>query len=1065
MARKGSLLCHFLHEQCNRPSCVGCQISCSKQDGFVPELLRIIADPNVAEPVQQSAAIYFKLAISKSWEAPDDDDSDDHDADAHYISDEDKNFVKANLLNVMCEATDASRIQLSVAMQNVVRMDYPEKWPNFMDQVFVKISNPDNASVLSAGLLVLYTVAKVYEFKRSKEKETIAVPISKIEPLVFYHCNQLLNNQSAEAVVIKKQGLKTIYVLTQFSINFSMLPIERLDDWIQFSITVLSQDCPSELDTIEDRDERAHTVWWKCKKWAIKLLDRVFDRYGSPNQVPVNYVVFAKHFLTKWSSDILEVIMRLLNAQRNNIYVSDRVLHHALSFTNTAVAHSYCWRIVKPHALDLIKNVLFPLLCYNDEDEEMWADNVEEYIRFKFDIFEDMHSPVCEAGTLLRGLAKRKDIVQPVLAFAIQVLTRASSAREVEGALRVLGELDAQLTKSKKYKGDVERMLDTLCTSRLNDQNKFIKARAAWCFRQYGEAQFRTTSILSKAVNSLVRCLCSPDEELPVKVEAALAIQSILKNQEKAHALLEPCVKDIIVHVLEIVAKTQVEDVVRVVDELLEHFLDTVIPVAAEITESLSNLFLQIISGPGECDQTHALMSLIPTITNILDVVEDHQEIMVQVEPSILKIIKYILVEEKIDFYCDVIALMQSLLQTQISEPMWAIFNDLYSMYKNTDHQTILPFADLFHVLHLYLVTDTDSFLAFPERLKAFMDMCQMTLEDDDDGDENHLYAAKLMECILLQCGARAAPLISQAIPTMIMLVLQRLEKPVGEGLEELKPLLLLVVVAAIYTCQDLAIGVLRQIAPDHPNPLDYICDQLLSVNKHITGVHNRKMALFGICAFLNLPKELRPAVINNNPRKVIEVSIIIFDNLQRALKAQADIRNLDSDTDTEAESDEDDADAKPKKGNRGRKVPEHLSDDDDEIDEMTFDYIDAMTKDNKMGGLENDDEEHELTDEEESSCIDETDTEQFKTLFDEDGAPDVFVYFKDTMEKFEQNEPELFATMVANLTPQESESLHTLIKVCEQHVKSEHSKQVEQAGGYNFGQAAGVPSEFNFAK
>ncbi|VDP29974.1 unnamed protein product, partial [Heligmosomoides polygyrus] len=475
---------------------------CSKRDGFVPELLRIIADRNVAEPVQQSAAIYFKLAISKSWEAPDDDDSDDHDADAHYISDEDKNFVKANLLNVMCEATDASR------------------------------------------------------FKRSKEKETIAVPISKIEPLVFYHCNQLLNNQSAEAVVIKKQGLKTIYVLTQ-------------------------------LDTIEDRDERAHTVWWKCKKWAIKLLDRVFDRYGSPNQVPVNYVVFAKHFLTKWSSDILEVIMRLLNAQRNNIYVSDR---------------------------DLIKNVLFPLLCYNDEDEE---------ICFLSDIFEDMHSPVCEAGTLLRGLAKRKDIVQPVLAFAIQVLTRASSAREVEGALRVLGELDAQLTKSK-------------------------------------------------AVNSLVRCLCSPDEELPVKVEAALAIQSILKNQEKAHALLEPCVKDIIVHVLEIVAKTQVEDVVRVVDELLEHFLDT------------SNLFLQIISGPGECDQTHALMSLIPTITNILDVVEDHQEIMVQVEPSILKIIKYILVEEKID---------------------------------------------LFHVLHLYLVTDTDSFLAFPERLKAFMDMCQMTLE------------------------------------------------------------------------------------------------------------------------------------------------------------------------------------------------------------------------------------------------------------------------------------------------------------------------------------------------
>ncbi|VDO21394.1 unnamed protein product [Haemonchus placei] len=143
-------------------------------------------------------------------------------------------------------------------------------------------------------------------------------------------------------------------------------------------------------------------------------------------------------------------------------------------------------------------------------------------------------------------------------------------------------------------------MLDTLCTSRLSDPNKFVKARAAWCFRQYSDAQFRTTSILSKvfqkhpsclfnysAVDALVRCLCDPNEELPVRVEAAMAIQGILKDQEKAHALLEPSVRVIIVQVLELVAKTQVEDIVRVVDEIFEHFMDTVIPIAAEIASSL----------------------------------------------------------------------------------------------------------------------------------------------------------------------------------------------------------------------------------------------------------------------------------------------------------------------------------------------------------------------------------------------------------------------------------------------------------------------------------------------
>nr|CDJ83806.1 Importin-beta domain containing protein [Haemonchus contortus] len=325
---------------------------CAKQQGFVPELLNIIADGNVPEPVRQSAAIFFKMSVGRSWEViEDDEDSDDNAEDQGCLSEEDKNVIKANIVNAICEATEPARIQLAIAIQNIIRMDYPAKWPGFMDHLFTKISNPANASVLSAGLTVLYSVGKVYEFKRTKDKDVIAAPVSKIEPLVFYHCKQMLDNQSAEAVIIKKQGLKIIYVMTQFSIHFGMLSFERLDDWIQFSISCLSQECPAELNSIDDREERAQTVWWKCKKWAMKLLDRIFDRYGSPNQVPTGYADFAKHFLAKWSSPVLEVIMILLNAQRNNVYVSDRVLHHALSFAQTAVAHSFCWRIVKPHAL------------------------------------------------------------------------------------------------------------------------------------------------------------------------------------------------------------------------------------------------------------------------------------------------------------------------------------------------------------------------------------------------------------------------------------------------------------------------------------------------------------------------------------------------------------------------------------------------------------------------------------------------------------------------------------------------------------------------------------------
>ena len=32
----------------------------------------------------------------------------------------------------------------------------------------------------------------------------------------------------------------------------------------------------------------------------------------------------------------------------------------------------------------MIQDVLFPLMCYTDEDDELWRDDPYEYIRLKF---------------------------------------------------------------------------------------------------------------------------------------------------------------------------------------------------------------------------------------------------------------------------------------------------------------------------------------------------------------------------------------------------------------------------------------------------------------------------------------------------------------------------------------------------------------------------------------------------------------------------------------------------------------------------------------------------------
>ncbi|VDM57181.1 unnamed protein product [Angiostrongylus costaricensis] len=671
-----------------------------------------------------------------------------------------------------------------------------------------------------------------------------------------------------------------------------MLPASKLHDWIKFSIDILDRTCPKEvsffvnkLDSIEDKEERAHTVWWKCKKWAAKLLDRLFQRYGSPNYVEEHYVSFARQFLTKWVPLALQSSLAILNARRNNVYVSDRVL------------------------------------------------------------------------------------------------SRTENSREVEGALRMLGELYVQLTKNKKYKHNVEQMLKTLVIDRLRDPSKFVRARAAWCIKQYSEARFFYTETLSKVIfclftfsyiiESLVQCLCDPNEELPVQVESALAIQCLLKHQDKVHALVHPSMGVIILKVLELLTKTKIEDVIYVVDEFLEQYIEDVVPVASEVAEHL--------------------------------VVEGHMEIMVKVEGSVLKVINAILEVKNFEFYDNVVLLLQSILQSYVSEPMWDVFDKMYNVFKTSESLTVLPFSELGQVLHLYIVTDTESFLAFPHRLAAVLDMCITTIK---------------------------------------------------------------VVIAALYVNLDVTLQAFHQIAPNHPNLLEYICDEFLTCYKKMEGIHNRRMALIGICLYFQLPPPVRPSLISTDPKKVLEVSLSIFENLLRAQKLVAQNKNEESDTDDSDEESDDEADGNlPKKGQCYRKVhePEHLSDDEDEIDEMTLDYMDAIVKED--GRDDGDDEDGDSDSAIESSFFEETDSEAFTTKFDGENGLDVFVFFKRTMEEFERNEPELFLKMVGNLNPNMAESLQNLIKECEQHAKSEESRKVEQAGGYSFDAAAVVPESFDFTQ
>ena len=39
---------------------------------------------------------------------------------------------------------------------------------------------------------------------------------------------------------------------------------------------------------------------------------------------------------------------------------------------------------MKPHIQPIVQEVIFPLMCHSDADEELWNSDPQEYIRIKY---------------------------------------------------------------------------------------------------------------------------------------------------------------------------------------------------------------------------------------------------------------------------------------------------------------------------------------------------------------------------------------------------------------------------------------------------------------------------------------------------------------------------------------------------------------------------------------------------------------------------------------------------------------------------------------------------------
>lgn len=570
-------------------------------------------------------------------------------------------------------------------------------------------------------------------------------------------------------------------------------------------------------------------------------------------------------------------------------------------------------------------------MSYSDADEELWEMDPVEYIRHKFDVFDDISSTVPAAESLLHNLCKtRKGILNSVMTAFLQIINNPEiTPKQKDGALHMVGSLADVLLKKKIFKDQVEQLLVAYVFPGFQSPNGHLRARSCWVLHCFSDIKVKDPVNLAKIMQLTSNALLT-DPDLPVKVEAAVALQMFLMSQPNSQPYIEAQIKEITLELLKIIRETENEDLTNVLQKIVCSFTDQIAPIAVDICQHIAMTFSQVLeSDDSNDDKAITAMGLLNTMETLLSVMEEKPEIIALLHPIVLQVIGHIIQNNISEFYEEAFSLVYDLTSKNISPDMWTLLELIYQLFEKDG---LDYFLDMMPVLYNYITVDTPAFMSNANHVVALFKMCKTVLNSNAVTEEAECNAAKLLEVIALQCRGR----INECIPIFVELALGRLMREVKTS--ELRTMCLQVVIACLYNNPQLFLEILN--AMPMPNSNDSVLSHFVKQWIHDTdcflGIHDRKMWVVGMCTLITMG-DAKPQVLSEVCSEIIPALIMIFDGLKRAYEARADAE--------EEESSDEEED--------GSECEEGLSSDEDEIEELGQSYFERIAELTKKKGQE----------------------------------------------------------------------------------------------------------------
>ncbi|XP_061364676.1 importin beta-like SAD2 isoform X3 [Gastrolobium bilobum] len=954
-------------------------------------LLQIIVDNNCDMGVRQVASIHFKNFIAKNWSP--------HDTDAQQkILQSDKDMVRDHILVFVTQVPPLLRVQLGECLKTVIHSDYPEQWPHLLD--WVKHNLQDQQ--VYGALFVLRILSRKYEFKSDEER----TPVYRIVEETFPHLLSIFNklvlivNPSLEIADLIKLICKIFWSSIYLEIPKLLFDQNIFNAWMMLFLNVLERPVPSEG---VDPELRKSWGWWKVKKWTVHILNRLYTRFGDLKlQNPENRA-FAQMFQKHYAGRILECHLNLLNVIRVGGYLPDRVINLILQYLSNSISRNNMYTLLQPRLDVLLFEIVFPLMCFNDNDQKLWDEDPHEYVRKGYDIIEDLYSPRTASMDFVSELVRKrgKENLQKFIQFVVEVFRRYDEAsvehkpyRQKDGALLAIGALCDKLKQTEPYKSELERMLVQHVFPEFSSPVGHLRAKAAWVAGQYAHINFSDQNNFRKALQCVVSRMQDP--ELPVRVDSVFALRSFIEACKDLNEI-RPILPQLLDEFFKLMNEVENEDLVFTLETIVDKFGEEMAPYAIGLCQNLAAAFWRCMNtaeADDEADDPGALAAVgcLRAISTILESVSRLPHLFVQIEPTLLPIMRRMLTTDGQEVFEEVLEIVSymTFFSPTISLDMWSLWP---LMMEALADWAIDFFPNILVPLDNYISRGTAHFLTCkePDYQQSLWNMISSIMTDKSIEDNDVVPAPKLIEVVFQNCRGQ----VDHWVEPYLRITVERLHRTEKSYL---KCLLMQVIADALYYNAALTLSILQKLGM--ASEIFHLWFHLLQqvrksgARANFKREHDKKVCCLGLTSLLALPADQLPGeALGRVFRATLDLLVSYKDQVAAAKEEEAED---DDDMDGFPTDDEDED------GNGFDKEMGVDADDGDEVDAISLRKLAEQARSFRPNDEYDDDSDDDYSDDEElQSPIDEVDP---------------FVFFVDTVKVIQLSDRLRFENLTQTL-------------------------------------------------